>query len=130
MLQNISFFGRYVLWHYTRAFTELAQTGANLLWFIGHFFSLGTLVRTFFAPWKLMAESYPSIIDIGQFFETLIVNTLMRAVGIIMRSFLLVIGIITLLAGTLCYILAFIVWILLPLLLILSVSYGITLLFL
>jgi len=129
MLSHVSFFGRYAIWHYTRALTELATTGATLIWFVGHFFSIGTLIRTFFSPWKRMAEAYPSIIDIGPFIETFIVNTLMRAVGMITRTVLILIGLIALFISSLLYMLAFIVWILAPLILVWMIGSGIYLLF-
>ncbi|NTV22676.1 MAG: hypothetical protein HGB03_03925 [Candidatus Yonathbacteria bacterium] len=129
MISHVSFFGRYVIWHYTRALTELTTTGATLVWFVGRFFSIGTLIRTFFSPWKRMAESYPSIVDIGHFIETFIVNTLMRAIGMITRTVLIFIGLIALFISSLLYVCAFIVWIFAPLLLAWIIGSGVYLLF-
>jgi hypothetical protein len=128
MLQDVSFFGRYIIWHYTRAFAELAVTGVNLIRFVGHFFSFGTMVRTFASPWKRMAESYPSIIDIGPFLEVFIVNTLMRIFGMVARTGLILLGLLALLVSSVLYLLAFVVWALVPALLALMIVFGVELL--
>ncbi|NTV44325.1 MAG: hypothetical protein HGA67_01340 [Candidatus Yonathbacteria bacterium] len=114
MAGNFSFVGRYLWWHYTTAVSDLTKTGKTLVWFVGHFFSFGTLIRTLFNPWKRMGEKYPSVIDFWSFFEVLLVNTLMRIVGTVTRLALIVIGAVALFFSVLLYALSFVLWFLAP----------------
>jgi hypothetical protein len=75
-----------------------------------------------------MAESYPSIIDIGPFLEVFIVNTLMRIFGMVARTGLILLGLLALLVSSVLYLLAFVVWALVPALLALMIVFGVELL--
>ncbi len=55
----------------------------NLLWFFAQFFSLALLLKTLFQPFKRLRD------------ESFIVSAIMRAVGFLLRSFVIILGIIT-----------------------------------
>jgi hypothetical protein len=82
-------FESYFSWHYGRAFVDLFRVWMNFIWFIFNFFSVSVLLGSFFSPWKRMGESYPKNFDIAETISTFIVNTLMRLVGMCMRSVVL-----------------------------------------
>ncbi len=82
----------YFAWHYGRAFTDMFYIWMNFLWFVFNFFSVSVLVHTFFDPWKRMGEAYPKGFDIAGVVSTFVVNTLMRAVGIMVRLIVLSLG--------------------------------------
>lgn len=82
----------YFAWHYGRAFADIFHIWMNFLWFVFNFFSISALIETFFDPWKRMGESYPRGFDIAGVISTFVVNTLMRAVGIMVRLIVLCIG--------------------------------------
>jgi hypothetical protein len=82
----------YFAWHYGRAFVDMFHIWMNFLWFVFNFFSISALIDTFFDPWKRMGESYPKGFDISGVIMTLMVNLLMRAVGIMVRLIVLCIG--------------------------------------
>lgn len=82
----------YFAWHYGRAFIDMFHIWMNFLWFIFNFFSISALINTFFDPWKRMGESYPKGFDIAGVVSTLVVNLLMRVVGIMVRLIVLSIG--------------------------------------
>lgn len=105
----------YVLWHYTTAYRELYGVSKNFLWFLYHFFSIGVLGRTLFAPWQKLDEPYKKGFNIEAFFEVLILNTLMRLLGFFIRSFVIIIGSIVLICGSIVALATFAVWTLLPL---------------
>lgn len=82
----------YFAWHYGRAFVDMFHIWMNFLWFVFNFFSISALIETFFDPWKRMGESYPKGFDIAGVISTLVVNLLMRMVGIMVRLIVLCIG--------------------------------------
>jgi len=107
----------YFKWHYSRAILEFTQVYKTLLKFVYNFFSIPILIKTFFSPWRRLGEAYPKDkMDFENMASTFVINSLMRLVGIFMRSLLILIG-----AGFLLFMLLFypflvLVWLLLPLL--------------
>lgn len=124
-----SLLGSYCVWHYTRAYRDLISIERNLLWFLFHFFSIPELSRTLFAPWRRLGEEYPSVFDTEEFFGALIINTLMRIIGISIRFIILTTGCVVLLLGTVLAGVALVVWTLLPLLIIFTFVTGVLLIF-
>lgn len=125
----ISLFGSYFLWHYTAAFRELYTHVKNSLWFFYHFFSLPVLVKTFFQPWKRMEERYPKGLDVGGIASTFIINTMMRAIGVIMRVFLIAIAVIFIAIVFCLGVASFFVWFAIPWLTLIVLISGARLLF-
>jgi hypothetical protein len=121
---------RYLLWHYSLGISDGASLALTALRLLAHTFSVPTLLATFFRPWKAEGETYPKDLSPTKFFEAFIVNTLMRIVGIIARSALLLMWLIT----TLCVLpilpLLFILWLLLPFIAIGIILLGFFILFL
>jgi hypothetical protein len=105
---------RYILWHYTLGFRSAATFGGNLVRFLFNFFSIALLLKTLFAPWRRLGEGYAKGLRPGAWFETLVVNTLMRLVGAIIRLGLIVAGLAALVAGLVLAVVILIVWLLLP----------------
>lgn len=104
----------YFRWHYSRALKDLIQIWRNCLWFIGHFFSLGILVRTLFAPWRRLDEGYKKGLEPGAWLETLIVNLLMRAVGFLIRAVFISVGSLLALIAALSLVPAILLWLAAP----------------
>jgi hypothetical protein len=123
-METIRFFPNYIVWHYTKAFHNVWGIWANFLWFVYHFFSLPILARTFFDPWQRMGEEYKKGFDPKEFFSTLVVNTLMRIVGVFMRFFVMVIGLVSLGAVFFLGIVSFVVWAALPVLILFFLAKG------
>jgi len=113
-----SIFFAYSKWHYGRGLSELLAIIGNFLWFVAHFFSFKLLLRTLFAPWKRMTESYGQGIDLGVYASAFIVNSLMRAVGFVIKSVVLFMGLISYIAVALFSFFIIIIWTLAPLVLI------------
>ena len=120
----------YLYWHYTGALKDLWQHLKNFLWFIYHFFSIPVLLHTFFMPWRRMGEAYPKGLDIAGYLSTFFINSLMRFLGMAMRTFLILAGLFCL-AGTFAVgVFAFGVWLALPWCAIAILFSGLRLLFL
>ncbi len=104
----------YFVWHYTIALKDLFNLSRNFLWFIFHFFSISVLLKTLFSPWQKLNETYKGGFDFNAFFETLIVNVLMRIVGFFIRLFMVIAGIISWILTFVALLCTFVLWIFLP----------------
>ncbi|GMQ95440.1 MAG: hypothetical protein BMS9Abin13_554 [Patescibacteria group bacterium] len=121
--------GAYFIWHYSAAFVDIVRILKDLLWFIYHFFSLPLLFSTWFSPWKRIEEEQAHTgFDIGNFFSALLVNVIMRLVGFLMRSTLIIAGALSLVLGSALGILFLVVWFFLPPIIIIISLKGIILL--
>ena len=86
-----TFFG-YLKWHYSKALIATFAFWKNILIFLFNFFSVKSLIGNFFTPWKRLADNYPKKFNLKTNFFIFLVNTIMRTVGIILRSVLIFLG--------------------------------------
>jgi hypothetical protein len=112
-----SIFLAYVKWHYNQGLREFFKITQNFLWFVVHFFSFKLLFKTLFAPWKRLGEHYSGGLDLEAFASTLIVNILMRAVGFSTKVLVLFIGLVSYLVVAVFAFFVFVIWVLMPLIL-------------
>lgn len=112
-MNPITILNGYFLWHYTSAFTDFLRVWGNFLWFVQHFFSIPSLFKTLFSPWKRLHEEYQKGLN-SDFFGTLVVNAIMRIIGVIVRLIFIIIGTIFLIVVFLGGLLFFLFWIIMP----------------
>ena len=105
--------GDYIAWHYTKAIRDMYIAWGNMTWAVLHFFSVPLLLRTFFSPWKRMEESGGSG-GIEGFFESVVVNLLSRIVGVFVRFWLILLGLLALIGMVIGIIVVTVVWLLAP----------------
>ncbi len=124
-------FFAYIHWHYTRALLELFGNIKIFLQFLYNFFSIGTLTSTFFSPWLGLGEEYKEgmILNFADHLSSFFVNTMMRLIGVIVRSVVILVGLIAMLCGASLGILFVLIWILYPIIIILLLLSGIRLMF-
>lgn len=91
MTPAIVFFS-YFKWHYFDSLKDAAVIWRDFLFFIYHFFSLKYLVLSFFKPWRRMGEVYGGGLNIYDFLETIIINTILRLVGMLIKIITFVLG--------------------------------------
>lgn len=106
----------YIAWHYTRAIRNFITIWGNLISLSFSFFSVATLFRTLFAPYKRMGEKYSGGLDLENIFGTAIVNTMMRIVGMVMRSVLITVGLLCTLGVIIMGLGALVIWLVFPIL--------------
>ena len=114
----------YVWWHYTTAIADLVHNYLNIVSFITNFFSLNHLTRNIFAPWRRLGEEYPAHFDFQAFASSLIVNTLMRIVGFLIRIMCILAGLFSLIVSFGIFILVFFAWLAMPGILLLLVVFS------
>jgi hypothetical protein len=120
---------KYVKWHFIDATTGLIKAWGTILWFAGNYFSIGLLLRTYFSPWRKIAWDYGRGFDLGRFFFILSSNLISRVLGAVMRSFLIIAGIIAEIFLLFLSIASILIWLTLPALICIAFFYGIFLLF-
>ena len=116
----------YVKWHYGRGLKELFKVAGNFLWFVTNFFSFKLLLKTLFAPWKRLGEHYEGGLDLSALASTLIINGIMRTVGFITKTVVLLVGLVSYILVLIFSIFIFIIWVLAPVILLGSLILSIT----
>ncbi len=117
----------YVRWHYSMAIRDLVGIIGNFFWFFYEFFSIPLLLKTFFVPFHRLEEQRTKAFKPQAWAEALLVTSLMRMVGALLRSLLIVIGIFFLLLTGVLGGTMLIAWICAPLLLGILVMSSLTL---
>jgi hypothetical protein len=103
----------YILWHYTRAWSDLFRVIGNYFWFVSNFFSVNLLLRTLFSPWRRLSISGGRGGE-DSFFAALIINTIMRFVGFIARVFTIAFGLVALIITAVFGAAVVLIWLILP----------------
>jgi len=105
----------YLSWHYGRALSDYFKVWKNLIWFLWNFFSIKVLLKTFFLPFKRLKETYAGNLDVESFLNSIIITTLMRVVGMVARSAIIICGLVALIFFIIGGLFGFVVWLFLPL---------------
>jgi hypothetical protein len=116
----------YFTWHYGRSLGEALAIWGNFLRFTLHFFSVPLLLRTLFSPWRRMHEGYSKEggFDISTAASALVVNLLMRFIGFLVRTVLIVLGLLFFILVAVSGIMAALLWLLAPLLVVVLLAQG------
>ncbi len=114
----------YFFWHYTHALQELLQNIKNFLKFLYHFFSIGILFKTFFAPWRSLGEPYPRGFKPVESISILLNNLSLRMIGIALRTTVILIGLLALFLSAVVSVAFFIIWLIAPALILFMLSAG------
>lgn len=119
----------YFLWHYTEAYKELFSVCKNLIWFVVHFFSIPQLFKTLFSPWRRIVEEKKKSWDIEDFAGRILINVLSRIIGAIVRLLVISLGLVFLTITIVLAALTFVLWIIMPVIIVGCFVLGITYLF-
>jgi hypothetical protein len=105
----------------------MLRIAGNYMWFFWHFFSIPLLLKTFFYPWKRLDEEKKKGFGISKTFERFTVNTLMRIVGMLIRTVTIALGLLTLVSAFIAGLVGFMLWTVLPFVVILFFVNGLLL---
>ena len=105
----------WVCWHFYEMPRFLFKVWINYFVFATNIFSILLLLKTFFSPWRKYNWRYPKNFNIQAFFETLSSNVISRVLGAIMRTGLIIIGILFQIIVTIIGALILIGWFFIPL---------------
>lgn len=109
------------LWQFYEMPKFLLLVWKNFLMFASNYFSVPLLLKTLFAPWKKYNWVYPKNFDIQQILETFISNIFSRIIGAVMRTVLILMGIIFQILVLTVGLIIFVFWILVPFIIIFGV---------
>ena len=121
--------GNYLKWHYSKAIYNVFSIWKNISFFVFNFFSIKSLLVNYFSPWKRLSENYPKFINIKEYLSTLLINIIMRIVGIVLRSFMLILGILCYLIFLFTLPFLIIIWFIFPFLILYLIIVGVILIF-
>lgn len=116
-------FVEWVRWHFVDSPEFLFLVWRDYLDFVANYFSVALLFKTFFAPWRRYSWRYPRGLDVVEFFGTLVSNTFSRFLGALMRTVLIIIGIITQMLVVVLGAIVVLFWVLMPFLIITGFAY-------
>lgn len=85
----------------------------NYIWFVANFFSITLLLRTLLSPWRRLSVSSGRGGE-ESFFGALLINTLMRGVGFLIRLITIFVGAFCLLFTMTIGFVAVLIWLVLP----------------
>ena len=111
-------------WHFFEVPKEILGAWRNFLLFNLNYFSIPLLLRTFFSPWRRYRESYGRGFDIGRYFEVFFANLIFCFLGAIMRSFLIIIGLLAEIFVFFAGLIVFLGWFIMPIILIIGLILG------
>lgn len=130
-MRIITIIFNYFIWHYSQAFKSLFVLYRNFFQFSFNFFSLSLMFRTWLSPWRRLDVDYQgNIFNAGQWLETFIVNILMRFVGFLVRTIIIIVGLSALILLSLLFPLVLLAWLILPFGVVVAFLVGLGLLFL
>ncbi|MCK5044785.1 hypothetical protein KAR26_03615 [Candidatus Parcubacteria bacterium] len=120
---------KYLHWHYFEQSKIILLAWKNLLRFNLEYFSIPTLLRTFLWPWRKYEDSFTKGFDLLKVLEVITFNMMSRAIGIMLRSSLIIMG--TLMEIFILFggLLIFIIWLIIPALIVIGLWLGLKLIF-
>jgi len=122
-------FIQYLTWHFLDVPKEILRAWKNFLYFNLNYFSVLTLLKTFFSYWRGYYYPYGKKWNLMRYLEAFIFNNIMsRGIGMFFRTILIVIGLVLEIPIFLGGIIIFIGWLFLPLLLLSVFFFGLNLL--
>lgn len=125
--QNIFF--QWIFWHFFDMPRNILVIWRDFLKFYLDYFSIPLLIKTFFSHWRKYKWSYGRGFDPGRYLEAFISNLISRTIGAFLRSFLILIGILTEIFIIFMGAMVFLLWIILPALLMGGLIFGLRVVF-
>ncbi len=106
----------YFRWHYGRAFRDLHRNLIALTAFVFSWFSIVSLLKTFFTPWRRLGDEYHKGFHPEEFFSAMLVNTILRLLGMSIRLVVITLGLLAVIGTAFLGIIIFVSWIFFPVL--------------
>ncbi len=105
----------YLLWHYSVAYIDMYGICRNYLFAVSNMFSVPDLFLTLFAPFKRLEEEKVNVLRAPEiFFGNIFINFVMRIVGFVLRTALIVIALVAFLSVIAVFLATLFLWTILP----------------
>jgi hypothetical protein len=119
----------YIFWHYTTALVSFIRIYKNFWWFFVYYFSLPTLLKSLFSPYKQMTEPRGSVFDLKQWLGFILINVVSRIIGASIRLLIISCGFAVMATYSGLAVISYSVWLIAPLLILYGVGMGLYLIF-
>ncbi len=114
MITLINFFEDYFVWHYTKGFQDLIKNIKTFFWFNKHFFAYSFLFKTLFSPFMRIKEEKLNIFKFESILSFVVVNGLMRFLGFLFRSIIILAGLFFWILTAILSIIVILIWLTFP----------------
>lgn len=105
----------FLSWHYTTGLNQYLKRWYFLLLWVVHYFSLPLLLPTLFAPYKRLIDTQHSAgFSFERWFQQATFNLISRGIGAVVRSFLFILGTLTLFPCFLIGLIGLVFWLVFP----------------
>jgi len=119
--QNI--FIAWLVWHFYEMPMFLLGVWKNYILFALNYFSLTLLLKSFLSPWRRYRWNYPRGLYPFEIFSTFISNVFSRLMGAIMRTVLIIVGILFQIFVVFAGLAIFLLWVLVPFIVIFGLAF-------
>lgn len=116
-----------LVWQYSDVPKAILNGWRNFLVFNLNYFSLPILLKTFFSHWRRYRYSYRKTFEIWENIEVFVFNMMSRIIGAILRTFLIILGLIIEVLIVFIGFIVFFIWLILPVLLLAGLIFGLKL---
>ncbi len=120
---------QFIGWHFFEMPVHILKVWKNFLKFNLNYFSIPLLIQTFFSPWRRHSESYGKGFDFQKWFEAFGFNLVARGVGMIMRTILIIVGLVVQIFIFVAGLSVLLIWIILPALFLFGLWAGLKIIF-
>jgi hypothetical protein len=114
----------YLYWHYTKALVSYIRIYKNFFVFVVQLFSIGELLKSLFSPYKRIVERHETGFDIGLILSDLLINTVSRIIGLIIRLCIILAGLLSVCVLTMLALCLYAIWLVAPMLLVVCFFTG------
>lgn len=125
----MSIFLQALIWQFFDVPKAILKAWQDFLWFNLNYFSVPTLLKTYFSHWRRYRYPYGRAFEFWKNIETLVFNMMSRIIGAMLRTVFIIIGLAIEILIILIGMIIFLGWLVLPFFLIFGLIFGISLLF-
>ena len=125
----MSIFLQGLIWQFFDMPKAILKGWQNFLLFNLNYFSVPTLLKTYFSHWRRYSYPYGKAFEFWKNIETFVFNMMSRIIGAILRTVFIIIGLAIEILIVLMGITIFLGWLVLPFFLVFGLIFGISLLF-
>jgi len=125
----MSIFLQGLIWQFFDMPRAILKGWQIFLWFNLNYFSVPTLLKTYFSHWRRYRYPYGKAFEFWKNIETFVFNMMSRIIGAILRTVFIIIGLAIEILIILIGIIMFLGWLVLPFFLVFGLIFGISLLF-
>ena len=112
------------VWHFFETPRTIFDAWRNFLLFNLNYFSIPTLLKTFLSYWHKYSWSYGRGFDLKVYLEVALSNVISRAIGVIIRSVLIILGIVSEVFIFVAGLIILLSWLALPVLVAATIVFG------